>query len=410
MRSAEFMLDVIGAGATATADRDWHNDVWKKSPEAKAVLEELDRIHSEGRNRPPVKEELHSEYTTSWLHQTRVLVIRNARSLWRDPTYILAKIFLNVMCGLLIGFTFFKSPSTLQGTQDKLFSVFTSLIVSVPAAQQLQVPFIAMRTIYEVRERPSKMYSWSAWVTSQLVMELPWNIFCGTLYFFCWYWTVGYPTSRGGYTYLMLSVLLPAYYTTIGQAAAAMAPTAEVSGLIFTSIFNFVLLLYVIYRFFDLYRGSQGDLAMASCSRTGRWVGGGGCTECLHTRISLKACWATVSSLRSDPRSQHRNTFVLALGGQQVDCSSIEFAYIDPPSGQTCSQYLGMYISANGGYVSNPSATSQCQFCQYRTADEFLNNNFNIRYSHHWRNVGLFIVYIVFNVWTSLISWRCIGG
>lgn len=262
------MLDVIGAGATATADRDWHNDVWKKSPEAKAALEELNRIHTEGRNRPPVQAELHSEYSTSWLHQVRILIIRNARSLWRDPTYILAKIFLNVMSGLLIGFTFFKSPSTLQGTQDKLFSVFTALIVSVPAAQQLQVPFITMRSIYEVRERPSKMYSWSAWVTSQLVMELPWNIFCGTLFFFCWYWTVGYPTSRGGYTYLMLSVLLPTYYTTVGQAIAAMAPTAEVAGLIFTSIFNFVLLLYVVHRVFDLGCGSQNDLAMVFYSHS----------------------------------------------------------------------------------------------------------------------------------------------
>ena len=241
--SAEFMLDVIGAGATATADRDWHGDVWKNSPEAKAVLKELDRIHAEGRSRPPVREELHSEYSTSWPHQVQILIIRNARSLWRDPIYILAKFFLNLMSGLLIGFTFWKSPNTLQGTQDKLFSVFIALIVSVPAAQQLQVPFIEMRSIYEVRERPSKMYGWSAWVTSQLVMELPWNIFCGTVFFFCWYWTVGYPTSRAGYTYLMLSVLLPAYYTTIGQAVAAMAPTPEVSALIFTSIFNFVLLL-----------------------------------------------------------------------------------------------------------------------------------------------------------------------
>ena len=253
---------------TATADRDWHNDVWKKSPEAKAVLQELDRIHAEGKNRPPVGEELHSEYSTPWIHQVRILIVRNARSLWRDPTYILSKFFLNVMAGLFIGFTFWKSPHTLQGTQDKLFSVFTALIVSVPAAQQLQVPFIVSRSIYEIRERPSKMYSWSAWVTSQILMELPWNILCGSVFFFCWYWTVGYPTSRAGYTYLMLSVLLPIYYTSIGQAVAAMAPTPEVSGLLFTSLFNFVLLLYVVHRSFDLYRGSRSDLATVSCSHS----------------------------------------------------------------------------------------------------------------------------------------------
>lgn len=99
-------------------------------------------------------------------------------------------------------------------------------------------------------------------------------------------------------------------------------------------------------------------------------------------------------------------TLVLALGGQDIGCSDIEYTYIDPPSGQACSQYLNTYISAHGGYVFNPSATSQCQFCQYRTTDEFLGNNFNIRYSHRWRNLGLFIVFIVFNVGTSLPSQR----
>jgi len=239
--------------------------------------------------------------------------------------------------------------------------VFTALIVSVPAAQQLQVPFIAMRTIYEIRERPSKMYSWSAWVTSQIVMELPWNIFCGTLFFFCWYWTVGYPTSRGGYTYLMLSVLLPTYYTTIGQAIAAMASTPEVAGLLFTSVFNFVLLF-------------NGVLQPFKALGWWRWM-----------------YWVSPYTYLIEGMLGN------VLGGQDVNCSSIEYAHIDPPSGQTCSQYLDTYISANGGYVSDPGATSQCQFCQYRTADEFLSNNFNIRYSHRWRDVGIFIVFVAFN-------------
>jgi hypothetical protein len=50
------------------------------------------------------------------------------------------------------------------------------LIVSVPLANQLQVPFIHTRGIYEIRERPSHMYSWTALVTSQILAELPWNL------------------------------------------------------------------------------------------------------------------------------------------------------------------------------------------------------------------------------------------
>lgn len=71
---------------------------------------------------------------------------------------------------------------------------------------------------------------------------------------------------------------------------------------------------------------------------------------------------------------------------------------VEPPSGQTCQQYLGQYISNFGGYVTNPDAASSCQFCSYRTTDQFLQTNSNIFYSHHWRNFGLMWVYVGFNV------------
>ena len=240
--SAEFMLDVIGAGATATTTIDWY-DVWKKSPEATATTQEIQRVHKEGRGRPPVETKLRTEYSTSWIHQTLVVSKRSAAAIWRDPTYVTAKLVMNIAAGLFIGFTFWKSPTTLQGIQNKLFSVFVALILSIPGAQQLQIPFIASRSIYEIRERPSKMYSWSAWVTAQLLVEIPWNVLGGILLFFCWYWTVGYPTERAGYTFLAMGVLVPLYYTTVGQAVAAMAPSVEIAGLLFTLLFSFVLIL-----------------------------------------------------------------------------------------------------------------------------------------------------------------------
>lgn len=92
-----------------------------------------------------------------------------------------------------------------------------ALIISVPSANQLQVPFLHMREVYEIRERPSRMYSWTALLTSQILAAIPWSILGSSLFFLCWYWTVGFPTDRGGFTYLMLSVINPIYYTTIGQ-------------------------------------------------------------------------------------------------------------------------------------------------------------------------------------------------
>lgn len=103
-------------------------------------------------------------------------------------------------------------------------------ILSVPLSNQLQVPFLNMRSIYEIRERPSRMYSWTAMVTSLVFTELPWNILGSSLFFLCWYWTVGFETARAGYTYLLFGVTFPLYYTTAGMAVAAMAPNAEIAG------------------------------------------------------------------------------------------------------------------------------------------------------------------------------------
>ena len=98
-------------------------------------------------------------------------------------------------------------------------AIFMATIVTVPLAQQLQVPFISMRSLYEVRERPSRMYSWTALITSQILVEVPWNILGSSLFYLCWYWTVGFPTeaTRSGYVYLALGVIFPIYYTSVGQ-------------------------------------------------------------------------------------------------------------------------------------------------------------------------------------------------
>jgi ATP-binding cassette, subfamily G (WHITE), member 2, SNQ2 len=51
---AEYMLDVIGAGATATSEIEWHGK-WLEAPESKSVQVEIERIHTEGRQKPVVE-------------------------------------------------------------------------------------------------------------------------------------------------------------------------------------------------------------------------------------------------------------------------------------------------------------------------------------------------------------------
>jgi ATP-binding cassette, subfamily G (WHITE), member 2, SNQ2 len=234
------MLEVIGAGATASSAIDWY-EAWRKSSEITAFEAELEQVHENGRKHPPIAAVQKSEFATSWFHQFYTLSKRGFTAYWRNPTYIMSKLFLDIAAGLIIGFTFFKAKDTMQGTQNKLFAIFMSSILGVPLANQLQVVFIDIRNIYEVRERPSRMYSWTALVASQIVVEAPYNILGSSIFFFCWFWTVGFDNSRAGYTYLVMGVLFPLYYTTIGQAVAAMAPSAIIASVLFSALFSFVI-------------------------------------------------------------------------------------------------------------------------------------------------------------------------
>ena len=117
---AEYILDVIGAGATATADRDWH-ETWQNSSQAQKTDIELDHILEGGRKKGAVDASLHHEFSTSWMYQVKTLFIRDINRHWRDPTYLIAKFALNIVGALFIGFTFFKAKDSIQGTQNKIF-------------------------------------------------------------------------------------------------------------------------------------------------------------------------------------------------------------------------------------------------------------------------------------------------
>jgi ATP-binding cassette, subfamily G (WHITE), member 2, PDR len=91
----------------------------------------------------------------------------------------------------------------------------------------------------------------------------------------------------------------------------------------------------------------------------------------------------------------------VGLAHAPVKCSSIELRIFDPPSGETCAQYLQPYMSIAGGALFNPNATSNCEFCTVGSTDQFL-DSINAKFSERWRDWGLLIVYIFFNMFAAL--------
>ncbi|KAL0957047.1 hypothetical protein HGRIS_003146 [Hohenbuehelia grisea] len=280
---------------------------------------------------------------------------------WRDPDYIVAKFMLNIVGGLLIGFSFFKTPSTQQGTQNKLFSIFMATMITGPGCLQLQTIFIRLRTIYEIRERPRRMYTLSALVTSQILVESPWNMLSSFIFFVGWYWTMGLPNARASFTLLMYCVAFPLYTTTLAQASAAMAPSVEMAGLVFMFLFSFVITFNGVLQPFSLLGWWQ-------------WM------------YRLSPFTYIIEAILGQ-----------AIGNATISCSDVEYVVLQPPSGRTCGRYMNGYISFAGGYLLDPEAAKDCRFCTTRTTDEYLATMFNINYLHHWRNFGIVMAFVAFN-------------
>ena len=109
------------------------------------------------------------------------------------------------------------------------------------------MPYFALqRSLYEVRERPSKAYSWIAFILASIVVEIPWNLFMAVPAFFVWYYPIGLyqnaePTdsviSRGGTMFLiiLLFMLFTSTFTMMVVAGINDAATAgQISQLMFS--------------------------------------------------------------------------------------------------------------------------------------------------------------------------------
>lgn len=56
-----------------------------------------------------------------------------------------------------------------------MFGVFIFLTVFSQVVEQIMPVFVSQRTMYEARERPSKAYSWKAFMFANIVVEMAWN-------------------------------------------------------------------------------------------------------------------------------------------------------------------------------------------------------------------------------------------
>lgn len=117
---AEYILQVIGAGATAKVDRDWA-DAWESTPDARKAVEETKALKVEYKELAgeDQHEQFEGTFAAPWYTQYKAVQLRIFQIYYRNPGYITSKVTLNVVTGLFLGFTFYQEDTSVQGMQDK---------------------------------------------------------------------------------------------------------------------------------------------------------------------------------------------------------------------------------------------------------------------------------------------------
>ncbi|KIK03076.1 hypothetical protein K443DRAFT_655140 [Laccaria amethystina LaAM-08-1] len=181
-----------------------------------------------------------------------------------------------------------------------------------------------MRNVYEIRQRPSRMYSWT--VPSQVLM----------------FWT----------------------YTTIAQAVAAMVPSAEIAALLFSFLFSFVLTLGQRYWGLLVNALAQSASSSSTAHSRRRWgVVLPPPAACIVALTSSDSKQVSSHSTNSSRRQEFEVVRRLGTGSYAVVYLVQEVLFRPAPSEDGHMSTIGfMEFSDDGTFVRNPETVYGCNF------------------------------------------------
>ncbi|KAL8826678.1 MAG: hypothetical protein Q9191_003653 [Dirinaria sp. TL-2023a] len=186
---AEWVLQIIHNQHSDT-EMDW-SQIWKLSNERcsiKSHIKEMANLELLSGRRQPTNQQKYMSPSTS---QLQLVTSRLFQHYWRTPSYLYSKASLCIGSAFLIGSSFWMSPNTIQGIQNQVFAVFLLMTTFTNLDQQIIPQITAMRRIYEIRERPSRTFSWPVFILSHILVEIPWQTLMSVMLFVCWYYPIG---------------------------------------------------------------------------------------------------------------------------------------------------------------------------------------------------------------------------
>ncbi|KAH9909366.1 ABC-2 type transporter-domain-containing protein [Xylariomycetidae sp. FL2044] len=383
---AEWMLQTTSREVTEVSSDTSPSEFWARAWFASRQKEDVDHrlVELKASDSPEtvlgaVKQ---NSYATPWLFQMHYVTRRIFQEYWRRPVYICSKFALCIGIALFDGLSFQNTRLDLQGFQNLLFSMFLLTQIFGTMDQQVIPRLMDGRAIFEGRERRSKTYHWTVFLTSNVIVEFAWQLLASVSIFVIWYYTTGLwrtgeddaafsMASRSGLAFIII-LFFCLWIITFSQALGAIIELEESAVQVATLLFYFSLVFCGVLVF----------------------------------PKDLPAFWIFV--WRASPLTYLVDGLSVAgLWNVDLSCAPAQILHI-PVSGShvngsmtttTCGDYLAAFAQQNFGAVTNPSATTgSCEYCPLANTNSFFRETLQITGEHPWYNAGYLGAFIIFNI------------
>lgn len=333
---AEYFLATVGAGSRSQVTADWAQ-TWLESKE----LQNREASLQPNQDTSSPEESREKLYATSFTNQLHVVLYRTWLWYWREPQYFSAKLWLNLSNGLLNGLTYLNIPSTQQGAYNRVFTIFMSFLMGPPLGLALEPRFAAFRDIFIYREKASRSYSWIVFVLSSIIVELPFTLITALIYWLLWYFPAGLQqdAAHAGYS-LLCYWLLHVFTVSLSFLIVAWMPNLNAS-LMANGFF---------YMFVNTFAGTltARDLTPAGW----RWY------------FEVSPLYYLSEGLTTN-----------SLYGMPVQCTSSEVTLFNAPDNTTCIDFAQSFLDTAAGYLRNPDATGNCEYCRYEFGQDYVSRH-----------------------------------
>ncbi|KAI1819611.1 ABC transporter [Xylaria intraflava] len=334
---AEYLVEIVREGLSSDKPGiATFADLWQSSKERavrdaqhEAILankSDLPSLLGEHTHAVPLYVQFNATMRRTWLYY------------WRDPEYFSSKLWMNVGNALLNGLTYLNSDNAQRGAYNRIFSAFMSLIVGPPLGLQIQPRFVALRDIFTLREKASLTYSWVCFVAPAILIELPYAFITSLVYWLLWYFPVGYffGANRSGYSFLMYE-LFSIFAHSLAQLCASLMPSLNAT--------------FMANGFFFMFVNTfAGTLSPRPSTPTGwRWY------------YNVSPLYYLSEGTSTD-----------MLYGLDMTCRSDEVSIFQPPNSTSCQAYAADFLRTATGFIVNPDATSDCQYCPYKNGQSYV--------------------------------------